>query len=390
MLLAWRTIATLSLTKQWQYTELTAASFFRITHVLSGQPLGTVRGSIGQSIEAIVFDRRLIGYRPGFEEGQLFVKPEAVDNRPLALQRLDELSVNWTVKVEELINLATSLPLSIDEIANLRDLLNTKAPTQHQHLISDVPGLAIALDEKVDAADLATSEQLIFAQIAQKAPIGHGHVISDVTGLSDELAAKAIAIDVSTALNSKSPIVHGHGIADVAGLENELEEAKSIIISQNPPTNPYLGLWWHETNAQGLVDLWQWDGSVWVSGEKSVFVTQSGTGTTQAFIPLSSKYNYRWLQWRFWLRSGRVHQSNEYALPNLKIVENLAETDVFKASEPFAMPVTGTSQSYEYTLVNKSTITTEIENRAFSLGFSRIVNANYTAGSEFKYQMVRK
>ncbi|NJL61813.1 MAG: hypothetical protein HC903_08265 [Methylacidiphilales bacterium] len=354
MLLAWREIATITLTKEWQYTELTGASFFRITHTLDGQPLGTVRGAIGQSVEGIVFDRRLIGYRPGFQEGQLFIKPDEVEDRPLALQRLDDINVTWNLKVEELINLATSLPLSIDDIDNLRDLLNGKALTQHQHQISDVNGLAIALDEKVEATDLAASEQLILAQVAQKSPIGHVHTIADVTGLS------------------------------------ELEVEKSIIISETPPLNPYLGLQWYETNSQGLIDLWQWDGSVWVSAEKTFSSNQAGTGSAQSFLPLSPNYNYRWLRWRFWLRSGRVHLSNEYALPSLRTFEGNTEVVVFTAPEPFAMPANGNAQIYEYILVNKNTITTNTENRALAIGFYRVNAVNYAVGSELVYQLVRK
>jgi hypothetical protein len=211
VLLAWRNIATVALTKEWKYTVATSASFFRISHTIDSPTLGTLRGAIGQSIEGIVFDRRLMGYKPGLQEGQLFILPNEIESRFLAIQRLDDLATNWNIRIEELINLATTLPLSIDDIENLRNLLNAKAASNHQHQITDVSGLAIALDEKLDTTDLAASEQLLIAQIAQKSPIGHGHVIADTTGLQADLDSKALTN-------------HQHQITDVAGLAIALDE----------------------------------------------------------------------------------------------------------------------------------------------------------------------
>lgn len=237
-ILAWREIGNISLTKNWQYTLPTEGSYFRISHIIGDPVPGTLRAAIGQSIEGIVFDRRLVGYKSGTEEGQFFAKSDDFDRR-IAIQRLDDFVIGWIVKIEELIDLATQLPLSIDDIENLRLELNAKA----------------AVDDLTALAATTTTA------LGGKAPISHQHQIADVENLAIALDTKAIASEVVSGLADKSPVGHGHGIGDVTGLETSLGE-KAIAgnmpeAGATPPASPINGKIWHELDTNGShVETW--------------------------------------------------------------------------------------------------------------------------------------
>ncbi|AFZ01627.1 hypothetical protein [Calothrix sp. PCC 6303] len=230
-MLFWREIGAITLAQNWAYTELTNSNLFRITHQIDNQPPDALRAVIGQETEDIVFDRRLMGYKLGAVEGQLIVMPEGVSERRLAVQRLDRVvGTNWTIKIEELIDLAINLPLPISEVEGLEaelaekaiaseveSALEQKAPTIHNHDISSINGLESALEQKAITSEVESA-------LLDKAPTVHGHQISDVTGLEVELSEKAIASEVEAALAGKAPTVHGHQISDVTGLEAELAE----------------------------------------------------------------------------------------------------------------------------------------------------------------------
>ncbi|PAX58365.1 hypothetical protein [Brunnivagina elsteri] len=289
MLLAWRTIGNIQLSEQWQLTNISTGNLYRITHTIDGKPSGTLRAAIGQEVESIIFDRRLIGYRSGVLEGQLFNIPDGIPSRRIAIQRLDSLPVNWTVKIEELIDLATELPLSIDDIEDLRIELNAKAaasdvaalsattatalsgksPAIHQHEIADINGLAIALDEKVESTDLAASEQLILAQVAQKSSIGHSHAIADTTGLQASLDAKA-------------------------------DKTELPKLSTTPPSNPTAGTIWSELLSSNRVETWIYINSKWqtLSTYRFDFPSKDsfGNGFYSLFLPLDHRYDYLFIE----------------------------------------------------------------------------------------------
>jgi hypothetical protein len=340
-MLFWREIGAITLAQNWAYTELTNSNLFRITHQIDNQPPDTLRAVIGQETEDIVFDRRLMGYKLGAVEGQLIVMPEGISERRLAVQRLDRVvGTNWTIKIEELIDLAINLPLPISEVEGLESELAEKAiaseveaallgkaPTVHGHGISDVTGLGAELAEKAIASEVE-------AALLGKAPTVHGHGISDVSGLEAELAEKAIASEVEAALLGKAPTVHGHGISDVTGLEAELAEKaiasevttalagkaptvhgheivdingllalletlepiNNVIESVNQPLSPFRGLIWNELASNGLlIESWVWR-NAWVSltNYKMDHFGPSGTfGASVSYqIPLDDRYNY--------------------------------------------------------------------------------------------------
>ena len=267
MLLVWREIANISLTKQWQFTELTSASLYRIKHTVSANPSGTLRAAIGQSTESIVFDRRMIGYRLGTEEGHLFNKPAGIDTRFLALQRLDDIAVTWTVKIEELIDLAELLPLPISQIANLQDALDSKAQNPHQHAISDIAGLTATLAQKVETNDLTASEQLVLAQVATKAPVNHTHAVADISGL----------VELIQSIQSPMPV--------------------DFVTSKTIPTSPFDGLAWNELDTDGrLIETWVYLNSRWQSLSKYSFdywgPTSNIGGNVSYNIPFDSRYDY--------------------------------------------------------------------------------------------------
>lgn len=309
MLLVWREIAKLDLVKQWQFTELTDATLYRITHTVSANPSGTLRAAIGQSLESIVFDRRMIGYRLGTEEGHLFIKPEGIKSRFLALQRIDDIAVTWTVKIEELIDLAESLPLPISQIAGLQTALDNKAQNSHQHNISDVAGLIATLAQKVEKSDLTTSEQSILATVATKAPNTHQHGISDITGLTASLNQKVERIDLTASeqlilaqVSQKSPVNHKHTVADIAGLVELIQSMQppipiDFVTSRAVPNNPFQGLGWNELDTDGrLVETWVYINARWQSFTKYSFdywgPTSSIAGNVSYNIPFDSRYDY--------------------------------------------------------------------------------------------------
>lgn len=267
MLLVWREIANISLTKQWQFTNFTSAALYRITHAVSANPSGTLRAAIGQSLESVVFDRRLIGFKAGSEEGHLFVKPSGINDRFIALQRLDDIPVTWTVKIEELIDLAESLPLPISQIAGLQTALDSKAQNQHQHAISDIAVLTATLAQKVETADLIASEQLILAQVAIKAPLEHTHAVADIAGL----------VELIQSMQPPTPI--------------------DFVTSQTVPSSAFQGLAWNELDTDGrLVETWVYINARWQSLTKYSFdywgPTSNIGGNVSYNIPFDSRYDY--------------------------------------------------------------------------------------------------
>ncbi|GJD16366.1 hypothetical protein RIVM261_013220 [Rivularia sp. IAM M-261] len=267
MLLVWREIANINLTKQWQFTNFTSAALYRITHAVSANPSGTLRAAIGQSLESVVFDRRLIGFKAGSEEGHLFVKPSGISDRFLALQRLDDIPVTWTVKIEELIDLAESLPLPISQIAGLQTALDSKAQNPHQHTISDIAGLTASLAQKVETSDLTASEQLILAQVAIKAPLEHTHAVTDIAGL----------VELIQSMQPPTPI--------------------DFVTSQSIPSSPFQGLVWNELDTnERLVETWVYINARWQSLTKYSFdywgPTSSIAGNVAYNIPFDSRYDY--------------------------------------------------------------------------------------------------
>lgn len=252
MLLAWRTIGVIQLSEQWQLTNVSTGNLYRITHTIDGNPSGTLRAAIGQEAESVIFDRRLIGYKSGALEGQLFIKPSGIENRKLALQRLDKDAVSWFVKIEELIDLATSLPLPI----------------------SDIDGLQDALDGKVGNADLEASEQSLLAQINQKSPIEHNHEIADIDGLLE-------------LLQSVQPI-------------------NSVVTSQLPPNDPFTGLIWHEVTSAGeIVESWIYASDLWKSLTTYTFQYFAGSNSISSgvayAIPLKAGFDYYFLNFQTYI-----------------------------------------------------------------------------------------
>lgn len=105
----------------------------------------------------------------------------------------------------------------------LTQALLTKSDVGHNHPLSEVSGLQIALDSKANT--------------------GHGHIITDVEDLENELANRAYVshnhttsniTGLDAALNSKASITHNHAIADVINLESELAALNSDIAGKSP------------------------------------------------------------------------------------------------------------------------------------------------------------
>jgi len=114
--------------------------------------------------------------------------------------------------------------LSISDVSNLQTELNTKAITNHQHVIANISDLQEELESK--------------------SSINHQHVIADISSLQEEL-------------ESKSNINHQHVVADISDLStilnllpNQLNELSDVQISnlQVGQILKYNGLVWINAN----------------------------------------------------------------------------------------------------------------------------------------------
>jgi hypothetical protein len=111
----------------------------------------------------------------------------------------------YQAKTEEIYrDLDTKAIASVVEAALLG-----KAPTNHQHQITEVTGLETALSEKAIASEMESA-------LLSKAPTNHQHGISEISDLEAELAAK-------------SEIGHEHQIQDVFGMESILFSIGSTL-----------------------------------------------------------------------------------------------------------------------------------------------------------------
>lgn len=95
---------------------------------------------------------------------------------------------------------------------DIQQLQVGKADVNHTHVISDVSGLQIALDNKlnIDANFDSRYSQVGHNHDGRYALLAHLHAIADVTGLPD-------------ALSGKANVIHAHQITDITNLQSELD-----------------------------------------------------------------------------------------------------------------------------------------------------------------------
>ena len=99
--------------------------------------------------------------------------------------------------------------------------------------IASIDGLQIALDSKLESADLSSLE----SAIAGKADVVHGHIIADITGLQAELDFKSEpghvhtisdVTNLQTSLDNKSDITHTHsGLIPTGGTTGQVVKKNS-------------------------------------------------------------------------------------------------------------------------------------------------------------------
>jgi len=98
-----------------------------------------------------------------------------------------------THPISDVTNLSITISDIEEELSSLDSALSGKADTTHSHSISDVSGLSLALDGKADSihshaiADVA----LLADALDGKANTSHTHDISEINNLSDSLSSKA-------------------------------------------------------------------------------------------------------------------------------------------------------------------------------------------------------
>lgn len=133
--MTWQPLATIQTTADWILTEPVTGSVFRAIYNVTGTNSESLRGVIAQvftdSNTNTYFDFRRLAYKPE-NEGLVFIQPGGLLNRKLAIKRLDNLTDSWTITIEVLDGMPTSisLPIQQSEVMGLEQALGSKAAAE--------------------------------------------------------------------------------------------------------------------------------------------------------------------------------------------------------------------------------------------------------------------
>jgi len=106
----------------------------------------------------------------------------------------------------------------LTDVAGLAEALDVKAHAVHTHLVAHVTGLQAALDSKASIAHAHDIAQIPGLQTAldAKAGVSHVHPLDQVAGLAEAISARA-------------PAVHQHNISAVSGLDVALSAKADVV-----------------------------------------------------------------------------------------------------------------------------------------------------------------
>lgn len=161
--MTWQSVAVINPSKEWQYTPAILGNLFRIKHSSTSEFARDFRAVIAQAFDEpnkeTFFDAKRLAFKTE-SEAFLFVQPGGLINRKLAILRLDSLPDDWTIEIEVLDGMSSSisLPIAISDVNGLADELNTKTD------LSVVSELAVQVNDLEDElntkADLSAIEGL--------------------------------------------------------------------------------------------------------------------------------------------------------------------------------------------------------------------------------------
>lgn len=118
------------------------------------------------------------------------------------------------------------------DIGNLETEIAGKASTVHTHVISDVEGLTEQFsDVNLRISKVDQKETQLESEMAGKANTVHTHELTNVNGLVDALTARPTAEAVTAALLTKAEVKHKHEVQDIVGLE-ELQ-TPTVVFTEN-------------------------------------------------------------------------------------------------------------------------------------------------------------
>lgn len=221
--MSWQSVAIITPSREWQYTPAILGNFFRIKHLSNSEFANNFRAIIAQAFEepdkTTFFDIKRLAFKPE-SEAFLFVQPGGLLNRKLAIKQLDYLPDDWTIEIEVLGGMSSSISLPIEQ--------------------SEVLGLEAALTSKVDVESLST------------------HILS-----ADHPEATASSNGMMSAIDKR-----------------KLDEIKRSYDQELVPVNPSVGEIWKERDRNNLlIQEWFWNGTYWLSSAEVVFTQNLNLGS---------------------------------------------------------------------------------------------------------------
>lgn len=138
--MTWKFLAEIAVATEWSLTPLTAGQLFRVKSTTNSLKPDYLRAAFAQVVDEegnfTFFDARRVGVKQE-TEAFLFVLPESLPARKLAIKRLDDSDKTWTIQIEELVG-EINLPIHIDDITGLPEALASLADSSHAHSIDDI------------------------------------------------------------------------------------------------------------------------------------------------------------------------------------------------------------------------------------------------------------
>ena len=145
----------------------------------------------------------------------------------------------------------------LSDVQGLAEALDSKAAVGHIHAIANIQGLSAALDALALVAhnELASAITAVQSAIDAKAALNHSHATATSSAAGFMSAGDKSKLDglggssqptiadvqgLQSALDSKAPTAHSHAIADVGGLQTALDNkaAANHTHSGLPSLNP--------------------------------------------------------------------------------------------------------------------------------------------------------
>lgn len=129
--MTWQPVLVIQTSTDWLLTESVSGTLFRISHNVSGTNPQSLRSVIAQAFDEgannTYFDFRRLSFKPE-AEAIIFIQPNGLLNRKLAIKRLDNLADDWTITIEVLDGMpeSISLPITISEVTGLQEELDAK------------------------------------------------------------------------------------------------------------------------------------------------------------------------------------------------------------------------------------------------------------------------